>query len=137
MNSCFSDDDTTTGNSNNLKLIIKHASKTYHLNIDCQEFATKLKQWEAISSHIHVSSDKMKLICKGKCYTKENCHEFNVTPNMTCMLIGEIDEDETDVNKTDIDCLVRQLKTDRNTAIRALKKYPDIVDAILYIGNMI
>jgi NACalpha-BTF3-like transcription factor len=54
---------------------------------------------------------------------------------MTFLGIGEQNEDETDINTKDIQCLMRQMKVDRNTAVKALKLHSNTIDAILSLGN--
>ena len=54
---------------------------------------------------------------------------------MIFLSIGEQVEDETGVNTKDIECIIHQMKVDRNTAVKTLKLYPDPIDAILYLGN--
>jgi NACalpha-BTF3-like transcription factor len=105
------------------------------MHLDNEPNLSKSEQFNMIANHIHIPSDRLKLIYKGKRYTKENWHELTLISNMTFLSIGEQNEDDTNINSKDIDCIMNQMKVDRNTAIKALKLYPNIIDAILYIGN--
>lgn len=118
--------------TSSIPVVIKHGNTTYHMYLDDPD---KSEQFNRIAQHVHIPSDRLKLICKGKRYTKENWHDLSLVPNMTFLSIGEQNEDETDINSKDIDCLMQQLKVDRNTAVRALKLHPNPIDAILYLGN--
>lgn len=116
-------------------IVIKHGSTTYHIHLENSPDDNKRKQFELISQQIRIPTDRLKLIYKGKRFTEQNWHETVLVPNMIFLSIGEQNEDESDLNAKDIDCIVHQLKVDRNAAIRALKLHPDVVDAILYLGN--
>ncbi len=105
------------------------------MHLDNQPDLSKSEQFNLIANHLHISSDRLKLIYKGKRYTKENWQDLILVSNMTFLSIGEQNEDETDVNPKDIERLIEQMKVDRNTAVKALKLHPDIIDAILYLGN--
>ncbi len=121
--------------STSIPIVIKHGANTYHMMLDNRSDLSKIDQFNLIATHISIPSNRLKLIFKGKCYTLENWHNLLLMPNMTFLSIGEQNEDETNVNIQDVECLVRQLNLDRNTAIRALKLYPNVIDAILYLGN--
>ena len=118
-----------------IPIAIKHGSTTYHIYLDNRSEIAKSDQFKLIAQHIHIPFDRLKLIYKGKRYTKENWHDLTLVENMTFLSIGEQHEDETDINSKDIDCLIQQMKVDRNTAVRALKLHPNPIDAILYLGN--
>jgi len=105
------------------------------MHLDNDPNLSKSEQFNMIANHIHIPSDRLKLIYKGKQYTKENWQNLNLITNMIFLSIGEQNEDETDINTKDIECIINQMKVDRNTAIKALKLHPNIVDAILYLGN--
>jgi hypothetical protein len=121
--------------TSSIPISIKYGNTTYHIHLDNDSNLSKTDQFDIIANHIHISSDRLKLIYKGKRYTKENWHDLILLPNMIFLSIGEQNEDETDINPKDIDCVIHQMKVDRNTAIKALKLYPNIIDAILYLGN--
>jgi hypothetical protein len=121
--------------TSSIPISIKYGNTTYHIHLDNDSNLSKIDQFHIIANHIHISSDRLKLIYKGKRYTKENWHDLILLPNMIFLSIGEQNEDETDINPKDIDCVIHQMKVDRNTAIKALKLYPNIIDAILYLGN--
>jgi hypothetical protein len=121
--------------STSISISIKYGSTTYHMHLDDQLTSSKSEQFDMIANHIRISSDRLKLIYKGKQYTKDNWHNLSLTSNMTFLGIGEQNEDETDINTKDIECLMRQMKVDRNTAIKALKLHSNTIDAILYLGN--
>ncbi len=121
--------------TSSIPISIKYGNTTYHIHLDNDPNLSKIDQFDIIANHIHISSDRLKLIYKGKRYTKENWHDLILLPNMIFLSIGEQNEDETDINPKDIDCIIHQMKVDRNTAIKALKLYPNIIDAILYLGN--
>ena len=124
-----------TSSSDSIPIFIKYAHTTYQMNLGNQLNLSKTEQFDMIANHIRIPSDRLKLIYKGKRYTKENWHDLSLLPNMTFLSIGEQNEDETDMNAKDIECIMTQIKVNRNTAIRALKLYPNVIDAILYIGN--
>src|ERR1700722_16553602 len=96
--------------STSIPIAIKYGNKTYHLSLDNQSNLSKNEQFNLIA--IHIPSDRLKLIYKGKRYTLENWHDLILIPNMTFLSIGEQNEDETDINIKDIDCLVHQLNVD-------------------------
>jgi hypothetical protein len=121
--------------TSSIPISIKYGTKTYHMYLDNQPDLSKSEQFNLIANHLHISSDRLKLIYKGKRYTKENWQDLILISNMTFLSIGEQNEDETDVNSKDIERLIEQMKVDRNTAVKALKLHPDIIDAILYLGN--
>ncbi len=121
--------------TSSIPISIKYGTKTYHMYLDNQSDLSKSEQFNLIANHLHISSDRLKLIYKGKRYTKENWQDLILISNMTFLSIGEQNEDETDVNSKDIERLIEQMKVDRNTAVKALKLHPDIIDAILYLGN--
>ncbi len=124
-----------TSSSPSIPISIKHGTTTYHMYLANNSDLSKSDQFDLIANHIHIASDRLKLIHKGKRYTKENWHDLVLLPAMTFLSIGEQNEDETGVNAKDVECLIHQLKVDRNTAIKALKLHPNIIDAILYLGN--
>ncbi|CAF1403620.1 unnamed protein product [Rotaria sordida] len=124
-----------TTSSNFIPISIKYGNTTYHMHLDNQLNLSKLEQFNMIANHIHIPSDRLKLIYKGKRYTKENWQDLLLIPNMTFLSIGEQNEDETDISTKDIECIIQQMKVDRNTAIKTLKLYPNVIDAILYLGN--
>lgn len=118
-----------------IPISIKYSSTTYHIHLDNDPNLSKSEQFDLIAKHIHIPSDRLKLIYKGKRYTKENWSDLNLISNMIFLSIGEQNEDETDIDSKDIDCIMKQMNIDRNTAIKALKLHPNIIDAILYLGN--
>jgi NACalpha-BTF3-like transcription factor len=118
-----------------IPISIKHGGTTCHMHLDNQADLPKAEQFNLIASHIHIPSDHLKLIYKGKRYTKDNWQDLTLTSNMNFLSIGEQNEDETNVDSKDVECIMLQLKVDRNTAVRALKLHPNIIDAILYLGN--
>ncbi|CAF1318698.1 unnamed protein product [Rotaria sordida] len=124
-----------TTSSNFIPISIKYGNTTYHMHLDNQLNLSKLEQFNMIANHIHIPSDRLKLIYKGKRYTKENWQDLLLIPNMIFLSIGEQNEDETDISTKDIECIIQQMKVDRNTAIKTLKLYPNVIDAILYLGN--
>src|SRR5690349_10206193 len=124
-----------TSSSPSISISIKYGATTYHMHLDDQPNLSKSEQFNMIANHIHIPSDRLKLIYKGKRYTKENWYDLTLTPNMTFLSIGEQNEDETDIDTKDIECIMNQMKVDRNTAIKALKLHPNTIDAILYLGN--
>jgi NACalpha-BTF3-like transcription factor len=126
---------SSTITSSSIVVIVKHGPTTYHIQLDNHCHVNKSEQFNMIADHIRVPSDRLKLIHKGKRYTRENWHDLSVTSNMMFLSIGEQNEDETNLNVQDIDCIINQLKVDRNTAIRALKLHDNVIDAILYLGN--
>jgi len=121
--------------SPSISISIKYGNTTYHLHLDDQLTSSKSDQFDMIANHIRISSDRLKLIYKGKQYTKGNWHNLSLTSNMTFLGIGEQNEDETDINTQDIECVMRQMTVDRNTAVKALKLHSNTIDAILYLGN--
>lgn len=124
-----------TTSSTTIPIVIKYGNTTYHLHLDNQPDLPKTEQFDLIANHIHIPSDRLKLIYKGKRYTKDNWHDLVLVPNMIFLSIGEQNEDEADVDKADIECIMKQLHVDRNTAVKALKLHPNVIDAILYLGN--
>jgi len=124
-----------TSSSTSVPISIKYGSTIYHMHLDNDPNLSKSEQFNMIANHIHIPSDRLKLIYKGKQYTKENWHNLSLTSNMTFLGIGEQNEDETDINTKDIECVMRQMKVDRNTAVKALKLHSNTIDAILYLGN--
>jgi hypothetical protein len=105
------------------------------MHLDNQPDLSKSDQFNLIANHIHIPSDRLKLIYKGKRYTKENWHDLTLVSNMIFLSIGEQNEDDANIDLNDIECIMKQLKVDRNTAIRALKVHSNVIDAILYLGN--
>jgi NACalpha-BTF3-like transcription factor len=118
-----------------MPIIIKYGNTTYHMQLDTQSNLSKSEQFNMIAKHIHIPSDRLKLIYKGKRYTIDNWHDLSLIPNMNFLSIGEQNEDDTDVNTKDVECVMHQMNIDRNTVIRALKLHPNVIDAILYLGN--
>ncbi|UJR09890.1 hypothetical protein I4U23_014112 [Adineta vaga] len=118
-----------------IPISIKHGTTTYHMHLDNQADLSKSEQFNLIANYIHIPSDRLKLIYKGKRYTKENWHEISLISNMNFLSIGEQNEDEAGVDAKDIECIMNQMKVDRNTAVRALKLHSNTIDAILYLGN--
>ncbi|CAF0900820.1 unnamed protein product [Adineta ricciae] len=114
---------------------IKYGGTTYHMHLVDSPELSKSEQFNMIASYIHIPVNGLKLIHKGKRYTKENWHELTLVPNMNFLAIGEQQEDDTNVDMKDIECIMHQLKVDRNTAVRTLKLHPNVIDAILYLGN--
>lgn len=121
--------------SSTIPIAIKYGSTTYHMHLNNDPALSKSDQFDLIAHHVHIPSDRLKLIFKGKRYTKENWPELSLVSNMTFLSIGEQAEDETDVDAKAIECIVKQMNVDRNTAVKALKLHPDTIDAILYLGN--
>lgn len=105
------------------------------MHLDTHPDLSKSDQFDSIANYIHISPTRLKLIYKGKQFTKETWPNLNLIPNMTLLSIGEQNEDETNVNTNDIECLMKQMNVDRNSAIKTLKLHPNIIDAILYLGN--
>ena len=118
-----------------ISITIKHGNTIYHMHLDDQPNLSKSEQFNMIANYIHIPSDRLKLIYKGKRYTKDNWHDLSLTSNMTFLSIGEQNEDETDIDTKDIECIIQQMKVDRNTAVKALKLHSNTIDAILYLGN--
>jgi hypothetical protein len=118
-----------------IPISIKYGNTTYHMNLNNELNLSKFDQFDLIANHIRIPSDRLKLIYKGKQYTKEKWHDLNLLPNMIFLSIGEQNEDEIDIDIKDIECVMHQMKVDRNTAIRALKLHLNVIDAILYLGN--
>jgi hypothetical protein len=121
--------------TSSIPISIKYGNTIYHIHLDNQSDVSKSAQFDLIANHLHISSDRLKLIHKGKQYTKENWKDLILVSNMNFLSIGEQNEDETNVNTKDIERLMEQMKVDRNTAVKTLKLHPDIIDAILYLGN--
>lgn len=121
--------------SSSIPITIKYGATTYHMHLDNEPNLSKSEQFNMIANHIHIPSDRLKLIYKGKRYTNENWQDLNLISNMIFLSIGEQNEDDTDINSKDIECLMKQMTIDRNIAIKALKLHPNIIDAILYLGN--
>ena len=69
--------------------------------------------------------------------TKSQSVGRNTEKNGTTLFAfsGERAESEEGVNSTDIDIIMKQLRVDRNTAVKALKSTGDVVDAMLEISN--
>jgi len=105
------------------------------MHLDNQSNLSKSEQFDMIANYIHIPSDRLKLIYKGKRYTRDNWHDLILISNMTFLSIGEQNEDDTNINSKDIECIMNQMKVDRNTAIKTLKLHSNIIDAILYLGN--
>ena len=122
----------TTSPTPCIPIVVKHGNTVYHIQLDP---LAALDPFRLIAEHIRIPSDRLKLIAKGKRYTRDNRHELVLVANMTLLSIGEQQEDETDVNLDDVDCIVRQVNVDRNAAVRALRLHPNVIDAILYLGN--
>ncbi|CAM4751582.1 unnamed protein product [Rotaria magnacalcarata] len=112
--------------STSIPISIKYGSTTYHMRLDNQADLPKSEQFNMIANHIHIPSDRLKLIYRGKRFTKDNWHDLPLLSNMNFLSIGEQNEDETDVDKKDIECVMHQMKIDRNAAIKALKIYPNM-----------
>jgi len=124
-----------TSPSTSISISIKYGNTTYHMHLDNQSNLSKSEQFDMIANCIHIPSDRLKLIYKGKRYTRDNWHDLILISNMTFLSIGEQNEDETDINTKDIECVMHQMKVDRNTAVKALKLHSNTIDAILYLGN--
>jgi hypothetical protein len=105
------------------------------MHLDNQPDLSKTEQFNLIANYLRIPSDRLKLIHKGKRYTNETWKDLILVSNMVFLSIGEQNEDETDVNIKDVECLITQMKIDRNTAVKALKLHPNVIDAILYLGN--
>ncbi|CAF3365526.1 unnamed protein product [Rotaria sp. Silwood2] len=101
------------------------------MHLDNQPNLSKAEQFNMIANHIHISSDRLKLIYKGKRYTKENWQNLSLISNMTFLSIGKQNEDEADMNTKDIECIMQQMKVDRNTAIKTLKYYSTTYDQLI------
>lgn len=122
--------------TNSIPIVIKHGQTTYHMHLDNQANLNKSDQFKLIAQFIRIPSDRLKLIYKGKKYTENNWADLSLVSQMTFLSIGEQNEDETDVSGKDIECIMKQMKVDRNAAVRALKLHSnDVIDAILYLGN--
>ena len=121
--------------SNSLPIVIKHGATTFHLHLNKSEDSQCNEQFESIARHIRIPSDRLKLIYKGKKFTRDNWHELTLISNMTFLSVGEQNEDESDVNSKDVECIMKQLHVERNDAVRALKLHSNVIDAILYLGN--
>ena len=77
-----------TDTSNNLiPISIKYGPTTYHIHIDNQSNHSKSEQFDMIANHIRIPSDRLKLIYKGKRYTKDNWHDLFLIPNMIFLSI--------------------------------------------------
>lgn len=87
-----------------------------------------------MSCTLQIPLDKLKVIHKGKVMTAETVKDFT-TEKAVFQAIGEQAENEGGINQIDVDVIMSQLNASRNDAVRALKKYDDVVDAILHIGN--
>ena len=124
-----------TSDTSAISIGIKHGNTTYHMYLENQSDLNKSEQFTMMAQHIHIPADRLKLIYKGKRYTRENWQDLSLVSNMTFLSIGEQNEDETGINLHDIECVMKQMKVDRNAAVRALKLHPVVIDAILYLGN--
>lgn len=76
----------------------------------------------------------MKVVVRGKCLTEANIAEF-IRSNMNIMIIGTAMKSAQGLDERDIDCLMKQMQVDRNSAVDALHKNGTLMDAIIELGN--
>ncbi|XP_064641364.1 uncharacterized protein LOC135496147 [Lineus longissimus] len=87
-----------------------------------------------IAGSVSVPLDKLKLIHKGKLVDQTNVKEF-LKDKAVFQAFGEKTENDTGLDGRDIDVLMTQLHVDRNTAVKALRKSGDLMDAMLELGS--
>ncbi|XP_077984635.1 uncharacterized protein LOC144439235 [Glandiceps talaboti] len=109
---------------------IKHNKEKHALKVLITEDGEKIM--EQISDFLHIPVDRLKLIHKGKMANKDNIKEL-VKEKAVFQAVGEVAESEDNLVKSDIDIICDQISVDRNTAIKALRKTGDVVDAIFLI----
>ncbi|KAL5012985.1 hypothetical protein ScPMuIL_011536 [Solemya velum] len=113
--------------------IFVRANKTKY-NIAIQDCWSGTQIYKVLAYTLSIPMEKLKLIHKGKMMTEDTIRNL-IKPRTVFQAIGEQAEDESGLNSSDIDIVMSQSGVDRNTAIVALRKKPDVVDAILEISN--
>ncbi|XP_067661312.1 uncharacterized protein [Haliotis asinina] len=88
------------------------------------------------ASHVHIPLEKMKVVHKGKLMTEELIRE-SAKPKAVFQVLGEKSADETGLDNRDISIMMEQMNIDRNSAVQALQKKGDLIDAIFEVSNKI
>ena len=114
-------------------IIIKHNNKRTLLNVQFDWSGDLL--FKLISHHSSIPITDMKVIVKGKRVDKSNIME-HIDNKTNVMVIGKPVEACEGLDERDIECLMRQVKVDRNHAIMALRKCSSLMDAIIYLGSV-
>ena len=83
-----------------------------------------------LSYSVKVPLENLKVIHKGKVLNEETIVE-TLKDKSVYQVIGEQAESETGLDQRDINVMMKQLGVDRNSAIKALKKNDDLIDAML------
>ncbi|XP_013391371.1 nascent polypeptide-associated complex subunit alpha-like [Lingula anatina] len=89
---------------------------------------------QQIAHTVQIPLSKLKLICQGKLMGQGNIKEF-ITEKAVFQALGEKAESEEGLEKQDIEVVMKQMNIDRNTAIKALRKTDNVIDAIIELGN--
>ncbi|XP_046577719.1 uncharacterized protein LOC124285524 [Haliotis rubra] len=86
--------------------------------------------------HVCIPLEKMKVVHKGRLMTGELIREC-VKPKAVFQVFGEKSADETGLDRRDISIMMAQMNIDRNSAVQALQKKNDLIDAIFEVSNKI
>ena len=115
-------------------ITVKTSKQRHQLMLDKQSSSGE-DLLQDIANKVHIPLSKLKLIHKGRIVTAENIGSV-LSNRAVFQAIGEVAESEEGLRTKDIDCVMDRIKVDRNTAIKALRQTGDVVDAILYLGNL-
>jgi len=101
----------------------------------CEQLSGK-RIMQEISEQLRIPMYKLKIVCRGKILTENNCHHHIFVKKVNkFMAFGEQREVETDLSCQDINHIVDKTRVARNQAIRALRQCKgNVVDAILMVG---
>jgi NACalpha-BTF3-like transcription factor len=113
-------------------ITLKCNKEKYKLELNSDWSGDELVKF--IAGSVSVPLDKFKLIHKGKMVDQTNVREF-LKDKAIFQAFGEKAESESGLDSRDIDVLMKQLCVDRNSAIKALRKSGDLLDAMLELGS--
>lgn len=121
-----------------LVTIIVRANKT-KTKIKVHNSWDSKSAFKYLSHNLEIPLDKLKLIHKGQMVTQDDEKICSLLKDKAVFqAIGEKAEDDSGVNNTDIEVIMKQLggSVERNDAVKALKETGgDVVDAMLHLGN--
>lgn len=115
-----------------INITVLSNKKKHKLDVSPTWSSTQI--WTHITKKIHVPADELKMIHRGRKIDKEVIGEC-IGHRAVFQAIGVEALSEEGLDSQNVDYVMDKMKTDRNTAISALRLKGDVIDAILYLGN--
>ncbi|XP_060608042.1 uncharacterized protein LOC132760150 isoform X2 [Ruditapes philippinarum] len=119
--------------------VVNCSEPTSSITVKCNKDKHKLvvqNTWTGVdiykflSHSLEIPLEKVKVIHKGKVLSRENICE-TIKDKAVYQVIGEVAENEEDLDQRDICVMMKQTGLDRQAAVHALKKKGDLLDALL------